>query len=106
MFYRCIYNTAVNFKFSFLLRTDIILKTFSYNFGNPKMEPFKINTEISAGKKEFEVLFENHAYTLVESGSIAAVIKCKDNKWLFTKGSYSEEDAEIIGNLISQNRAQ
>lgn len=68
-------------------------------------EDFEINTEISAGKKTFKVAFENDGYTLFESGSIAAVIKQKDGKWTFTTGSYSEEDAEIIGKLIENNKA-
>lgn len=65
--------------------------------------PFEINTEISSGRKTFEVTYENNAYTLVESGSIAAVIKQKEGLWTFTKGSYNQHDAEIIGKLIEQH---
>jgi hydrogenase maturation factor len=66
-------------------------------------EELEINTDISSGKKTFKVVFENDAYTLIESGSIAAVLKQKDGKWIFTTGSYSEDDAEIIGRMIENN---
>ncbi len=67
------------------------------------MEPFHIETELSAGKKEFEVSFENEAFILTEAGSIAAVIKLKDNKWAFTKGSYSQQDGEKVGSIIQKH---
>ncbi|HEY0054221.1 MAG TPA: hypothetical protein VGB63_02595 [Pedobacter sp.] len=64
----------------------------------------EINVDISAGKKTFKVEQENGGYTLMESGSIAAEIKRKDGKWVVTKGSYNEADAEIIGSLIEESR--
>jgi hypothetical protein len=67
------------------------------------MNEFEINTEISAGKKAFKVVSENEGYTLMESGSIVAVIKKKEGNWTFTQGSYSEEDAKTVGKLIEQN---
>ena len=69
-------------------------------------EPFEIEANISAGKKFFKVVSENDGYTLLESGSIAAVIKQKDGRWEFTTGSYAQSDADLIGGLIqkSQNR--
>ena len=60
----------------------------------------KISTQISAGKKDFDVVPENDGYTLFESGSIVAVLKCKENGWEFTQGSYNENDARILGDLI------
>ena len=70
------------------------------------MEDFEISTELSAGKKDFKVVFENLRYTLIESGSIVAVIKQQDDHWTFTQGSYTEEDAKIVGNLIEQHTSK
>ena len=67
-----------------------------------KTEPFELEIELSAGKKSFTVIPENNAFTLMESGSIVAVVKKDDNSWKFTKGSYSEDDAEKIGKRISE----
>ena len=66
-------------------------------------EPFDLNIEISAGKKDFTVLHENGAYTLKESGSIVAVIKEKDKKWHISTGSYSDDDVEMIGRAIKEH---
>lgn len=66
-------------------------------------ESFEIETEISAGKKNLTVIHENDAYTLIESGSIVAIIEQKEGIWSFSRGSYNEKDAEIIGRLIEQN---
>jgi hypothetical protein len=68
-------------------------------------EAFELEAQLSAGKKSFKVISENGAYTLIESGSIAAVIKQNDDNWVFTTGSYDAGDAEIIGKLIEQNEA-
>lgn len=65
-------------------------------------ETFDLEIEISAGKKDFTVVPENDAYTLMESGSIVAVIKRKEGEWQFTTGSYSEEDAKLIGEKIQE----
>jgi len=64
-------------------------------------EPFDLEIEISAGKKSFTIIPENEAYTIMESGSIVAVLKQVDKGWTFTKGSYSEDDAKKIGERIS-----
>ncbi len=65
----------------------------------------EINVDISAGKKTFKVEQENGGYTLIESGSIVAEIKHKEGKWMITKGSYNEADAELIGKLIQESGA-
>lgn len=67
-------------------------------------ESFEISVEISAGKKYFDVKPENGGYSLIESGSIAAVIKQKNGRWTFTTGSYNEHDAQIIGKLIDSHK--
>jgi len=64
-------------------------------------EPFDLEIEISAGKKSFTIIPENEAYTIMESGSIVAVLKQGDEGWKFTKGSYSEDDARLLGDKIS-----
>jgi hypothetical protein len=66
-------------------------------------ETFDLEIDISAGKKSLTVVPENDAYTLLESGSIVAVIKQKEGEWQFTTGSYSEEDAKLIGKKIQQS---
>ena len=66
---------------------------------------FDLDVEISAGKKEFTVVPENEGFTLMEAGSIVAVLKQKDGEWVFTTGSYSPEDAALIGNLIEKKQS-
>lgn len=63
---------------------------------------FDLQAELSAGKKIFKVVFENDGYTLIESGSIAAIIKNNGNGWKFTSGSYTDEDAKLVGKLIEE----
>ncbi|WP_207534301.1 hypothetical protein [Desertivirga arenae] len=65
-------------------------------------DTFNLEIEISAGKKSFTVVPENDAYTLMESGSIVAVLKQKEGAWVFTTGSYSEEDAKLVGEKIKE----
>lgn len=69
-------------------------------------ELFEINTELSTGKKTFKVVAENDGYTLMESGSIAAVIKNNAGEWTFTTGSYNMDDAKIIGQLIENQKTE
>jgi hypothetical protein len=69
-------------------------------------EEFEIEVEISAGKKKFKVVNENTGYTLIESGSIVAVLKKNDQGWEFTTGSYSKHDAARIGNIIEGHKPE
>lgn len=62
----------------------------------------EIEVEISSGKKKFKVEEDNGAFNLIESGSLVAVIKCIEGKWEITTGSYTGEDAEKIGRLITK----
>ena len=61
----------------------------------------EIEIEISAGKKTFKIEEENSGYTLFEAGSIVARLKETENGWEFTTGSYTKEDAEKVGEAIS-----
>jgi hypothetical protein len=63
----------------------------------------EVETELSAGRKILTIEPEDGSYNLIESGSIVGVIKKKDDQWSFTKGSYSEDDAVILGKLIEQS---
>ncbi|WP_207421022.1 hypothetical protein [Desertivirga brevis] len=65
-------------------------------------ETFDLEIEISAGKKSFTIIPENDVFTLMESGSIVAILKQKEGEWQFTTGSYSEEDAKLIGRKIRE----
>jgi hypothetical protein len=67
---------------------------------------FEIEVEISAGKKKFKVVSENAGYTLIESGSIVAVLKKNDQSWEFTTGSYNEHDAALIGSIIESHKTE
>ena len=88
----------------------ISISTAANNFADKSIdeimnESFEISAEISSGKKTFNVKSENGGYSLIESGSIAALIKQKNGRWTFTTGSYTEQDAQIIGKLIDNRKS-
>ncbi len=68
-------------------------------------ESFDISIKLSAGQKDFTVLPEDNGYTLKESGSIVAVLKEQEGRWVFVKGSYTESDAQQVGELIRQRKS-
>ncbi|WP_207428839.1 hypothetical protein [Pedobacter sp. SYSU D00535] len=63
---------------------------------------FDLEIELEAGKKAFTVVSENESYTLIESGSIVAMIKETAEGWKTQKGSYSDSDVAKIGEKIKE----
>ena len=61
---------------------------------------FEIKANLKAGNKQFTVIAENNTITLLESGSIAAVIKETQEGWKLSTGSYNESDVGKIGEQI------